>query len=286
MGIISLSLPSDGTTADASDVNTPFTTIANAINGNLDNANMASGAAISGSKLADNSIDLEAKSSLDTGWREVTDSWVYASATTITVPTDATTKYSVGDKIRLTQTTVKYFYVTAVAATTLTITGGSDYTLANAAISDVSYSKAQSPLSFPKSFNWTPTWTNLTVGNGTLDYCAFTIQQGVFKFRLKFTWGSTTSAAGVFTFSLPSGVTLATLAAGDHIEGIGSFFDASASTKYATFIEYVSTTTLRLRAMTADATYVNVSSQGSSSTIPFTWTTSDLIWAPGSAFLA
>lgn len=285
MGIISLSLPSDGTTADASDVNTPFTTIANAINGNLDNANIASGAAISGSKLADNSIDLEAKSSVDTGWREVTDSWVYASATTITVPTDATTKYSVGDKIRLTQTTVKYFYVTAVAATTLTISGGTDYTLVNAAITEVSYSKAQSPLGFPKEFNWTPSWTNLTVGDGTLNYAAFSIQQGIIKFKLKFTWGSTTSAAGVFTFSLPSGVTLASLSAGDHIEGVGSFNDANGA-KYVTLVEYVSTTTLRLRAQTADSTYVNVSAQGSSATVPFTWVATDIIWATASAFLA
>ena len=44
----------------------------------------------------------------NTGWTSVADSWTYASATTITVPTDATTKYQAGDKIKLTQTTVKY----------------------------------------------------------------------------------------------------------------------------------------------------------------------------------
>lgn len=52
MGTISLSLPGDGTTADVSDVNTPFTTIANVINGNLDNTNIATGAAIATSKIA------------------------------------------------------------------------------------------------------------------------------------------------------------------------------------------------------------------------------------------
>jgi|ERR1044071_4626391 hypothetical protein len=52
MGIISVSLPTDGTTADDADVNTPLTTIVNEFNGNIDNANIKSGAAIAGSKIA------------------------------------------------------------------------------------------------------------------------------------------------------------------------------------------------------------------------------------------
>lgn len=52
MGLISLSLPSDGDTADAADVNTPFNTIATVINGNLDNDNIKSAAGINTSKLA------------------------------------------------------------------------------------------------------------------------------------------------------------------------------------------------------------------------------------------
>jgi hypothetical protein len=52
MGTVSVSLPSDGTTADVTDVNTPITTIVNEINGNLDNNNIKSGAAIATSKLA------------------------------------------------------------------------------------------------------------------------------------------------------------------------------------------------------------------------------------------
>lgn len=82
--------------------------------------------------------------------------WTYASATTITVSSGATSKYSVGDKIKLTQTTVKYFYVVAVANTLLTVTGGSDYTVANAAITLPYYSKIENPQGFPHFFNWTP----------------------------------------------------------------------------------------------------------------------------------
>lgn len=53
MGTVTLALPSDGTTGEAADVNTPLTTLANEINGNLDNSNIKSGAAIATSKLAD-----------------------------------------------------------------------------------------------------------------------------------------------------------------------------------------------------------------------------------------
>jgi hypothetical protein len=52
MATISLTLPSDGQTIDASDVNNPFNTIANEINGNLDNSNIKAGAAIDRSKIA------------------------------------------------------------------------------------------------------------------------------------------------------------------------------------------------------------------------------------------
>ena len=87
------------------------------------------------------------------GWQSVTDSWSYASADsptfTITVPTGAASMYGVGSRIKLTQTTVKYFIVTAVADTVLTVYGGTDYTLANAAISSIYVSNMKSPLGFP-----------------------------------------------------------------------------------------------------------------------------------------
>lgn len=56
MANISVSLPSDGETIDAADYNTPINTIVNEINGNLDNSNIDSAAAISGSKLADDAV--------------------------------------------------------------------------------------------------------------------------------------------------------------------------------------------------------------------------------------
>jgi hypothetical protein len=86
------------------------------------------------------------------GWAPAIETWAYASATTITVPSGATSRYQKGDKIRLKQGgEYKYFYIVSVSDTTLTITGGSDYTLANAAITDNYYSKAMNPQGWPVS---------------------------------------------------------------------------------------------------------------------------------------
>jgi hypothetical protein len=108
--------------------------------------------------------------SLNTGWIPADQSWAYASANTITVPSGATAIYSVGDKIKITQTTVKYFYVTAVADTTLTVTGGTDYTVANDAITSPYYSKATSPVGFPNNMiarARAKRSTNQTIGTGS-----------------------------------------------------------------------------------------------------------------------
>lgn len=56
MATVSTTLPSDGQTIDAADVNTPINAILSEFNGNIDNDNIKTGANISGSKLADTSI--------------------------------------------------------------------------------------------------------------------------------------------------------------------------------------------------------------------------------------
>lgn len=95
----------------------------------------------------------------DFGWTATGESWSYASwsATTrigtITVPTDATTKYSAGMRIRISQSTggTKYGIITKVEATTLTVFFPSGTTLNNEAISTPVYSSLKSPFGFPAS---------------------------------------------------------------------------------------------------------------------------------------
>ncbi len=113
------------------------------------------------------------------GWTDPSETWTYVSATTFTVAADVTAKYSKGDKIKLTQTTVKYFYITGVSAfgggvTTITVNGGTDYTLANAAITANYYSKEQTPNGFPQWFNYAITFTGFSA-NPTVGKARFTI---------------------------------------------------------------------------------------------------------------
>jgi hypothetical protein len=87
------------------------------------------------------------------GWREVKHAWTYASTTTITVPSGAAAIYEVGNRIKLTNSTVKYFVIVGVADTLLTVTGGTDYAMADAAISAI-YVSDGNPPDFPAYFNW------------------------------------------------------------------------------------------------------------------------------------
>lgn len=101
---------------------------------------------------------------LSDGWSTPSgETWTYASASSFTVPNDMTTRYSVGTKLKMTNVSTKYFYVVASSYaapnTTVTITGGTDYTLANAAITNPYYSYVANPVSFPIWFTYAPTLT-------------------------------------------------------------------------------------------------------------------------------
>lgn len=101
------------------------------------------------------------------GWITPTQTWTYASGDGTNVGTftvsgvDLTGVYNVGDRVKFTQTTVKYGIITKVAFstdTTVTIYMGTDYTIANAAITSPAYSHDKSPVGFPMSpTKWTIT---------------------------------------------------------------------------------------------------------------------------------
>lgn len=65
---------------------------------------------------------------------------------------DQSANIGVGDKIKFTDTTVKYFIVHAIATTRLTLFGGTDYSIVGtAAVTSPSYSHARCPFAFPMS---------------------------------------------------------------------------------------------------------------------------------------
>lgn len=95
--------------------------------------------------------------SLD-GWISANETWTYASVDdptfTFTIAAfDATAKYSPGMKVKLTNATVKYFIITKVVfddpGSTITVYGGTDYNLVDAAITSPYYSTMKAPLGFP-----------------------------------------------------------------------------------------------------------------------------------------
>ena len=110
------------------------------------------------------------------GWIYDTDTWSYVSTTSFKVSgKDVRYKFPKGTKIKLVQSgSTKYFYVVATnysADTTITITGGSNYALANENISGQAYSYAAAPQNFPKRFAYTPI---VTYSGGTTNPTSIT----------------------------------------------------------------------------------------------------------------
>jgi hypothetical protein len=147
------------------------------------------------------------------GWIPAAGTWTYSSADAptfvISINADVTGIISVGMRIKLTQTTVKYFIVTAVGAfgsgvTLVTVYGGTDYTLANAAISSPFISPVKVPFGFPIApLKWTVTVTDtnnqtqLSAGNGTYYYAgigSINISVPIGAWRL--TWQALICAGG------------------------------------------------------------------------------------------
>lgn len=100
----------------------------------------------------------------DIGWIATGESWSYSAWNstlkrgTITVPSDATTKYQKGMFVRFSQSTggTKWGYIVSVTSTTLVVYMGSS-TLNNEAISSPVYSQLAQPLGVPSNVsNYNP----------------------------------------------------------------------------------------------------------------------------------
>ena len=209
------------------------------------------------------------------GWTPVHETWTYASANTINVPSDATTRFQKWDKIRIKQGGGwKYFHNTGTAAALLTVNGGSDFTVANGAITDIYISRFVSPLGFPVEFNWTPVITNLTVGNGTLTG-KFQIRGGLIYHHWELLWGTTTSISGDVTYAPP--VTIGVYGLNGQPLGLARLRVSGVT--YNGVIQMVGTTSIRVAAIDVSATYSKNALL--SSTIPATWANADEIQVNG-----
>lgn len=146
------------------------------------------------------------------GWIDANETWTYASGSgggtaTLTISGDVTAKYSKGTRLKLTQTTVKYFVVIGASynggttTTTVTLTGGSDYTLANAAITANYYSYMGSPQGYPGWFNYDVSGATGFTGSLSVVQARFAINGRVLTLSIDF--GGTSNATS-FTFPVPA----------------------------------------------------------------------------------
>jgi hypothetical protein len=117
----------------------------------------------SGAKVFNTDLNPMLLGWIDFSWFATTLAYVSADAPTFvfSVNADVTGIVEPGMRIRLTQTTDKFFIVTAVGAfaagvTPITVYGGTDYTLANATISAGAFSTHKKPFGFNASpAKWT-----------------------------------------------------------------------------------------------------------------------------------
>lgn len=109
-------------------------------------------------------------------WTATGETWTYSSWTSgtrigiITVPTNATTKYQAGNRIKFSQTTggTKYGIIHSVSSTTLTVFFPSGTTLNNETISTPMYSPLDTPYGFDKDpTSWSVTLTDTTIRSQT-----------------------------------------------------------------------------------------------------------------------
>ena len=152
--------------------------------------------------------------SYNDGWIPVSDTWTYVSATSFKITgKDVRYRFPKGTKIKLVQSsTTKYFYVVATSYTSgntiVTVTGGSDYSLAASTISGQAYSYAAAPQNFPQWLNYTPVWSadggTPVLGNGTL-FGKFSMIGANIRYLGELRLGSTTSVGTTtnWKFSLP-----------------------------------------------------------------------------------
>lgn len=155
------------------------------------------------------------------GWKLATGTWTYASASTITVPSGAASIYQKGDRIKWTQTTVKYGVIVAVADTLLTIAVNTDYTVANAAISANYFSHEANPLGYPGRFTFTVTYTGYSVNPGITGMYSITNNMCTVYYGLSGATGTSNTTGLAYNLPIAS-------AAGVVVTCMGRGYDNSA----------------------------------------------------------
>jgi hypothetical protein len=125
---------------------------------------------------------------------------------------------------------------------------------------------------------WAPTYSNMTVGNGTTTYAKYMRIGRWIVFELRFTLGSTSAISTTPTFTLPVQASARYNDNSRDLIGEVLVFD-SGTAGYRGSCMWRSSTTAGLLVMAASGTYVN--HVDVASTVPMTWTTNDSFTVKG-----
>lgn len=126
------------------------------------------------------------------------------------------------------------------------------------------------PIYDTRPLSWVPQFTNLTVGNGTLT-AEYRISGNQLTFMYVLVWGNSTSISGAVSTTIP--FTRRSYGTSTRqSNGLVRFNDASPGAAYAGIVA-MDTTSAGVVAQNAGGTYLTQAAL--SSTVPFTWTTSD-----------
>ena len=144
---------------------------------------------------------------LQTGWISISDTLVYVSASSFKIEgKDVTSRFPVGTRLKFTQTTDKYATVTSSSFstdTTVNISVNTDFTIANAAITLPYYSYQSCPQGYLNWFNFTPSWTGITVGSGGTNKGTYTQIGKTVHFKVQVILGTSPSVATSSALILP-----------------------------------------------------------------------------------
>jgi len=119
--------------------------------------------------------------------------------------------------------------------------------------------------------SFTPSWTNLTPGNGVVS-AAYSKFNKILFVRVKFTWGTTTSCGDPVRMTLPASLTQDT-ASQDPV-GFASLTDIGVA-GYSGVVSVISSTLVGINVYNSAATYLAPNTVNT--TRPFTWGNGDII---------
>ena len=215
------------------------------------------------------------------GWIPVSATWTRTGNHTFTVSGDVTATYRKNTRVRYKDGGSYEYGVIASSSysspnTTVTLITNSDYAMAAATITDKYISPIINPEGFPQWFNWTVSWTNLTVGSGGTVVARWRAVAHIIHYQISVTLG-TSPTVGNVSFTPP----VAPTAVGSRqCEGLLVMLDAGVQNYFGMIMDtYDTSSNFNLRSN--DVSGSHVINAVLSSTNPFTWGVSDAMYISG-----